>query len=74
MDPLVNALLGVLFVGVGAVATAAMYFLRGRPVGPGSRRGRRATGEDAAAADGEIEAEYLAAWRRPADEPANDWE
>jgi thiamine pyrophosphate-dependent acetolactate synthase large subunit-like protein/nitrite reductase/ring-hydroxylating ferredoxin subunit len=31
MDPLTNAVLGVLFLVAGVVATAAMYFLRGRP-------------------------------------------
>ena len=30
MDPLVNAVLGVLFLAVGAVATLVMYYLRGR--------------------------------------------
>ena len=29
MDPLTNAVLGVLFLGVGAVATLVMYYLRG---------------------------------------------
>ena len=30
MNPLTNAILGVLFVVVGAVATILMYYLRGR--------------------------------------------
>lgn len=30
MNPLTNAILGVLFVVVGAVATVLMYYLRGR--------------------------------------------
>ena len=42
MDPLTNAVLGVLFLGVGAIATVVMYYLRGsspsKPVEP-SRAG-----------------------------------
>ena len=30
MNPLTNAMLGVLFVVVGAVATVLMYYVRGR--------------------------------------------
>lgn len=30
MNPLTNAVLGVLFVVVGAVATVLMYYVRGR--------------------------------------------
>ena len=30
MSPLTNAILGVIFLAVGAVATVVMYYLRGR--------------------------------------------
>lgn len=30
MNPLTNAILGVLFVAVGAVTTVLMYYVRGR--------------------------------------------
>ena len=32
MDPLINAVLGVLFIGVGVVATVLMYHVRGSPI------------------------------------------
>ncbi|MHC4404689.1 MAG: hypothetical protein ACYTG0_33980, partial [Planctomycetota bacterium] len=33
MDPVINACLAVAFVGVGAVATVLMLYVRGRPPG-----------------------------------------
>ena len=41
MDPLTNAVLGVVFLIVGAVATVLMYWLRGRPHGPRQASTRR---------------------------------
>ena len=35
MDPLTNAVLGVVFLITGAVATVLMYWLRGRSHKPG---------------------------------------
>ena len=40
MNPVTNAVLGVLFLGVGIVATVAMYYLRGRS-GPTTRASAR---------------------------------
>ncbi|NQT39041.1 MAG: FMN-binding glutamate synthase family protein [Planctomycetes bacterium] len=65
MNPLTNAVLGVLFIGVGAGATILMYYLRGSTVRPESRAEAPPTTPDVA---GEEEAEYLAAWSRPADD------
>ncbi len=65
MDPLVNAMLGVLFVGIGAVALATMYFLRGREARVEPARQAAASNEEDEAGD---QAEYLAAWRRPSDD------
>lgn len=66
MNPFVNAILGVLFVGVGAAATLVMYRLRGAvPRGPA--RPPRGGGTPAEPAPGGEEA-YLAAWSRPSDE------
>ncbi len=70
MNPLANAVLGVLFIGVGGVATIAMYYLRGSAVRSPSRErvepehdktasGKPASGEEPG---------YLAAWRRSSDE------
>ncbi len=49
MNPLVNALLGVLFLGVGAGATVVMYYLRGRaPVASGKPARTKAKPRDRA--------------------------
>ena len=54
MSPLVNALLGVLFLGVGAAATLLMYRLRGAsppgPAPPAAPDGETGTGDAPAAA------------------------
>ncbi len=69
MNPLTNAVLGVLFIGVGVGATILMYYLRGstaRPKPPGEAREETPpTPPDVA---GEDEGDYLAAWSRPADD------
>jgi len=65
MDPLMNAVLGVVFIGAGVGATVLMYSLRGSPARPKSRAKTPPTrGEP----EGESEEEYLAAWRRPSDD------
>jgi glutamate synthase domain-containing protein 2 len=58
MNPLANAMFGVLFIGVGVVATVLMYYLRGS-----SARTR----PEAEAADKDDEA-YLAKWKRMSDD------
>lgn len=65
MDPLMNAVLGVVFVGVGLGATVLMYSLRGSSARPES--GAK-TPPTAGERESESEEEYLAAWRRPSDE------
>jgi len=65
MDPLVNAVFGVFFVGVGVAATILMYYLRGSTLRPKSREKIPPTGR---AVEGEDDEEYLAAWRRPVDD------
>lgn len=66
MSPIVNALLGVLFLAVGAVATLVMYYLRGS-----TTRGKPTNAKPPAAA-GKAKTkeptEYLAQWRRSSDE------
>lgn len=59
MNPVLNAILGVLFIGVGAVAALLMYYLRGSAP-------RTVTQPDAAEAV-EQDADYLGPWRRPSD-------
>jgi len=80
MNPLINAVLGVLFVGVGLLATGLMYYLRGFSNGPPSRRSRTSKGDSPLSAARKStqppthspergdEAEYLAAWKRPSDD------
>lgn len=66
MNPLFNALLGVLFLGVGAGATVVMYYLRGS-----TTRGKPSkTAPPAGADEGDAKdnAEYLASWRRSSDD------
>jgi hypothetical protein len=41
MNPLTNAVLGVVFLVVGAVATVLMYWLRGRPLKAGQKSTQR---------------------------------
>ena len=65
MDPLTNAVLGVLFISVGVGATTLMYCLRGSTARPKSRGEAPPTSPDV---EGEDEGEYLAAWSRPADD------
>ena len=65
MNPLINAILGLLFIGVGAAATMLMYHLRGsvvraRPSKPESPEAEQDTSAGAAG--------YLAPWRRPSDD------
>ena len=63
MNPLLNAFLGVLFLGVGAVATIVMYYLRGAQL-PTARMAEPALGDTSPAP----EEEYLGPWRRRGDE------
>ena len=63
MNPLLNAVLGVLFLAVGAVATVVMYYLRGASspapaVKPSPEPGGTPAGEE----------EYLGPWRRTSDD------
>ena len=64
MDPFLNAVLGVLFVVVGVVATIVMYFLRGAtspipvPESSPENADESSTGKQ----------EYLGAWRRRSDD------
>ena len=64
MNPLTNAVLGILFIGVGAGATLVMYYLRGATVRvKPSQSQPPPNSED----EGEEE-EYLAAWKRSSDD------
>lgn len=65
MSPFVNAVLGVLFIGVGTVATLVMYRLRGSTPGAVPRARTHPTVRHDERAEQE---EYLAAWKRPSDE------
>jgi glutamate synthase domain-containing protein 2 len=66
MDPLTNAILGVMFVVVGAIATGLMYFLRGFiPRSAPSPDAPAGSAETASRAEDE---EYLGAWKRGSDE------
>lgn len=64
MDPFLNAVLGVLFVVAGVVATILMYFLRGAtspiPVTEPAPGNTKESGTD--------KQEYLGAWRRHSDD------
>jgi methylamine---glutamate N-methyltransferase subunit C len=64
MDPFINAVLGVLFIVTGAIATLVMYRLRGSTDRVTSRKkSPPTTGQEA----GEQQ-EHLAAWERPGDD------
>lgn len=65
MNPLTNAILGVLFIGAGTVATVLMYQLRGSVAR--AKTGGKST-PDGKEAAGKSEQEYLAPWRRSSDE------
>ncbi|NQT17286.1 MAG: FMN-binding glutamate synthase family protein, partial [Planctomycetes bacterium] len=65
MDPLTNAVLGLLFIGVGVGATTLMYALRGAST---RRKSAAKTPPPAKEPEGESGEKYLAAWRRPSDE------
>jgi glutamate synthase domain-containing protein 2 len=65
MSPLTNAILGVLFLAVGAAATVVMYYLRGSTAGAASRSKPETASEEAAE---EAEEEYLGPWKRSSDE------
>ena len=78
MNPLTNAILGVLFLAVGGVATIAMYYLRGRsfvatPTPPTAKLRDRANRPGkpeprAGMPEGEAAEEYLAMWKRSSDD------
>lgn len=65
MNPLTNAIFGVLFVGAGVVATVLMYYLRGSTVRaqPQTKAGHA---EDEVT--GTAEEAYLAPWKRSSDD------
>ncbi len=65
MNPLTNAILGVLFLAVGAVATAVMFYLRGRPPVAAAAPPNRTAPRDRRAAR---QARRAAPWR-PSDAP-----
>ena len=65
MNPFINAVLGVLFIGVGTVATLVMYRLRGS-AGAVAVPAKPQTAEKKPA--GSDEKEYLSEWARPSDE------
>lgn len=65
MSPLSNAILGVLFLAVGAVATIVMYYLRGSTAGA-KTRGKPEAPQPAA--EENAEGEYLAEWKRSSDD------
>lgn len=65
MDPFVNAMLGVLFLGAGVVATLVMYRLRGSTVRLPRRERPQPVGRQIAPPE---EEEYLASWKRSSDE------
>jgi glutamate synthase domain-containing protein 2 len=58
MSPLSNAILGVLFLGLGVVATILMYYLRGSTVRTKPQPRATEKGEEA----------YLGKWSRPSDD------
>ena len=66
MNPLINALLGVLFIGVGAVATVLMYHLRGSTTRAKPSKTAPPAGADKG--DAKETAEYLGPWRRSSDD------
>jgi glutamate synthase domain-containing protein 2 len=61
MDPLLNAVLALLFLGVGAAATVLMYHSRGAVK-------RTSVKREKPAPDGGAKGEYLGPWRRRTDE------
>ena len=63
MNPLLNAILGVLFLVVGAVATIVMYYLRGVSLPTPATEPSPGGGEKPL-----DEEEYLGPWRRTSDE------
>lgn len=77
MDPLNNAVLGVLFLSAGAIATVVMYYVRGAAAdvdvgaaaglsrGESSVQGPPGGGLESPSQESE---EYLAPWRRPSDD------
>ncbi len=64
MDPLINAVLGVLFIGVGAAATLLMCHLRGSVVRPKTSKTEPTKTEAGGTKDAK---RYLAPWSRPSD-------
>ncbi len=73
MSPLINAVLGVLFVGVGAAATLLMYYLRGAPLRqhaplPATPGPSTPAGSESETAAESVEELYLARWRRSSDD------
>jgi glutamate synthase domain-containing protein 2 len=63
MNPLLNAILGVLFLVIGAAATVVMYYLRGATLPAPT-----AEPSDTDEPQEESEEDYLGPWRRPVDE------
>ena len=65
MNPLTNAVLGILLIGVGAAATVLMYHLRGSAVRAKSFKPAPPEAKQAKTAGA---GRYLAPWRRPSDD------
>ena len=65
MNPLTNAIFGVLFVGVGVVATVLMYYLRGSTV---RAKPQTEAGYAENKVTGTAEDAYLAPWKRSSDD------
>jgi glutamate synthase domain-containing protein 2 len=71
MDPFVNAVLGILFIGAGSLATGLMYYLRGsttRDRAGGQTPPSAGRGAAKSGARAEAQQEYLAEWKRSSDE------
>ncbi len=68
MSPVTNAVLGVLFLAVGVVATAVMYHLRGSTARPRRRKPRDGDGRPSGRDAKDAGEEYLAPFRRASDE------
>jgi len=67
MDPLTNAIISVLFLGVGLVATGLMYYLRGST--PRAKTKAEIEDADAPTVDAaESDQPYLAQWSRASDD------
>jgi glutamate synthase domain-containing protein 2 len=65
MNPFTNAILGVLFIGVGVIATGLMYYLRGSTA---RTKSRAPTTDAEKGTPAQAKEAYLAAWKRSSDD------